>query len=194
MKDGERAFHEEVREKSVTARSASKRPRRSGCRLPKRSRKEIEKMNGPTYTVNVKKQIAWDEFKALPEGLKKEYVNYILSNYKVGAKNIADLLGVNSKTLNSALRRMDLHFARGFRPDPKEVARLNADYGVSEVGADAPAKKMALQNLSFCFAGPFDADQFAEQLKHLIPSEQTVKVSVAVEVAQSGPLLPNGLP
>ena len=41
-------------------------------------------MSGPTYTLNLKKRITYAEFKALPEGLQKSYVQNIIDKYRVG--------------------------------------------------------------------------------------------------------------
>ena len=84
MRDEEYLFKEDVREKAITARSAKKRPRHSGCRLPQYTTKEMREMSGPTYTLNLKKRITYAEFKALPEGLQKSYVQNIIDKYHVG--------------------------------------------------------------------------------------------------------------
>ena len=42
MRDEEYLFKEDVREKAITARSAKKRPRHSGCRLPQYTAKEMK--------------------------------------------------------------------------------------------------------------------------------------------------------
>lgn len=44
MRDEEYLFKEDVREKAITARSAKKRPRHSGCRLPQYTAKEMREM------------------------------------------------------------------------------------------------------------------------------------------------------
>ena len=85
--DEEYLFREDVREKAITARSAHKRPRRSGCRMPRYTAKELREMNGPTYTVNLGKPIAYKEFKALSESLQKEYLKDIFAKYNVAVFN-----------------------------------------------------------------------------------------------------------
>ena len=93
MRDEEYLFKEDVREKAITARSAKKRPRHSGCRLPQYTAKEMREMSGPTYTLNLKKRITYAEFKALPEGLQKSYVQNIIDKYHVGPSALAELMG-----------------------------------------------------------------------------------------------------
>ena len=50
-------------------------------------------MSGPTYTLNLKKRITYAEFKALPEGLQKSYVQNIIDKYRVGPSALAELMG-----------------------------------------------------------------------------------------------------
>lgn len=52
-------------------------------------------MSGPTYTLNLKKRITYAEFKALPEGLQKSYVQNIVDKYRVGPSALAELMGAN---------------------------------------------------------------------------------------------------
>lgn len=91
MRDEEYLFKEDVREKAITARSAKKRPRHSGCHLPQYTAKEMREMSGPTYTLNLKKRITYAEFKALPEGLQKSYVQNIIDKYHVGLRLLPSL-------------------------------------------------------------------------------------------------------
>ena len=53
-------------------------------------------MSGPTYTLNLKKRITYAEFKALPEGLQKSYVQNIVDKYRVGPSALAELMGANA--------------------------------------------------------------------------------------------------
>lgn len=137
MKDEEYLFREDVREKAITARSAHKRPRRSGCRMPQYTAKELREMNGPTYTVNLGKPIAYKEFKALSESLQKEYLKDIFAKYNVGMSAVAELLGVPVSTCTSKLHKLGFTFPRGFKPSKEDLERFRADFGL----ADAPAKK-----------------------------------------------------
>ena len=158
MRDEEYLFKEDVREKAITARSAKKRPRHSGCRLPQYTAKEMREMSGPTYTLNLKKRITYAEFKALPEGLQKSYVQNIVDKYRIGPSALAELMGANE--------------------------RFREDYGIS---TNAPTKKITLENFSFCFSGAFNAASFVKQIKAFVPEGQLLRVSVAVEVVEPEP-------
>lgn len=180
MKDEKYVFFEDVKEKSITARSSKKRPRHSGCRLPQYTAKEMREMSGPTYTLNLKKAIPYAEFKALPEDLQKEYIKNIVDRYRVGPTAIAELMGASPGTLGVYLNERGFSFKRGFRPAKEDLARFREDYGIS-----APTKKITLERVSFCFSGPFDPSAFVKQLKLFIPEGQAVRVSVVAEVADS---------
>lgn len=180
MKDEECLFREDVREKAITARSAHKRPRRSGCRMPQYTAKELREMNGPTYTVNLGKPIAYKEFKALSESLQKEYLKDIFAKYNVGMSAVAELLGVPVSTCTSKLHKLGFTFPRGFKPNKEDLERFRADFGL----ADAPAKKIALRNISICFSGVYDSRLIAQQLKGFDLEGEECRITVVVEVVR----------
>lgn len=132
MRDEEYLFHEDIREKAITARSAHKWPSRSGCRMPKYTAKELKEMNGPTYTVNLGKPIAYKEFKALSESLQKEYLRDIFAKYDIGMSAIAELLGVPVSTCASRLHKLGFVFPRGFKPKQEDLERFRADFGLAD--------------------------------------------------------------
>ena len=131
MRDEEYLFKEDVREKAITARSAKKRPRHSGCRLPQYTAKEMREMSGPTYTLNLKKRITYAEFKALPEGLQKSYVQNIVDKYRVGPSALAELMGANAGAVGVYLSKRGFSFKRGFQPTKDDLERFREDYGIS---------------------------------------------------------------
>lgn len=184
MKDEKYVFFEDVKEKAITARSAKKRPRRSGCRLPQYTAKEMREMSGPTYTINLKRRITYTEFKALPESLQKDYVQNIVDKYGVGPSALAELMGANAGAVGMYLNKRGYSFKRGFQPKKEDLERFREDYGIS---ANAPTKKITLENFSFCFSGAFNAAGFVKQIKAFVPEGQLLRVSVAVEVVEPEP-------
>ena len=142
-------------------------------------------MSGPTYTLNLKKRITYAEFKALPEGLQKSYVQNILANYKVGMSAIADLLGVPVSTCTSRLHKLGFSFPRGFKPVREDLERFREDFGLTE--RVAPTEKMTLENVQLRFTGILDAGQLAKQLRAFVPENQPCRISIAVEVVEPEP-------
>ena len=184
MKDEKYVFFEDVKEKAITARSSKKRPRRSGCHLPQYTAKEMREMSGPTYTVNLKRRITYTEFKALPESLQKDYVQNIIDKYGVGPSALAELMDANAGAVGVYLSKRGFSFKRGFQPKKEDLERFREDYGIS---ANAPTKKITLENFSFCFSGAFNAASFVKQIKAFVPEGQLLRVSVAVEVVEPEP-------
>lgn len=184
MKDEKYVFFKDVKEKAITARSSKKRPRRSGCRLPQYTAKEMREMSGPTYTINLKRRITYTEFKALPESLQKDYVQNIVDKYGVGPSALAELMGANAGAVGVYLSKRGFSFKRGFQPKKEDLERFREDYGIS---ANAPTKKITLENFSFCFSGAFNAASFVKQIKAFVPEGQLLRVSVAVEVVEPEP-------
>lgn len=184
MKDEKYVFFEDVKEKAITARSSKKRPRRSGCHLPQYTAKEMREMSGPTYTINLKRRITYAEFKALPESLQKDYVQNIVDKYGVGPSALAELMSANAGAVGVYLSKRGFSFKRGFQPKKEDLERFREDYGIS---ANAPTKKITLENFSFCFSGAFNAASFVKQIKAFVPEGQLLRVSVAVEVVEPEP-------
>lgn len=180
MKDEEYVFKEDVREKSITARSAHKRPRHSGCRLPQYTAKELRELSGPNYTINLGKPMPYKEFKALPESLQKEYVKNILAKYNVGMSALAEVFGVPVSTCTSKLHKLGFTFSQGFKPNKEDVERLRADFGLAE----APTKKITLQTVSIGFSGIYDAGAIVRQLKGFGLDGQECRITIAVEVVR----------
>lgn len=146
MKDETYTFFEDVREKSITARSAHSRPLRGKSRFKQYTAKEVREMSGPDYSVKLGQRITFAELKALPESLQAEYIKDILTRYKVGATAIAELLGVSPPVCLKHLKALGFSFPRGGRRAEAEVERLRRDFGITV--ADAPTKKKQLWKTS----------------------------------------------
>lgn len=72
-------------------------------------------MSGPTYTLNLKKRITYAEFKALPEGLQKSYVQNIIDKYRVGPSALAELCKANQGLRPRRTAPAGLRSSRGSR-------------------------------------------------------------------------------
>lgn len=84
------------------------------------------------------KRITYAEFKALPEGLQKSYVQNIIDKYRVGPSALAELMGANAGAVGVYLSKRGFSFKRGFQPTKDDLERFREDYGIS---ANAPTKK-----------------------------------------------------
>lgn len=95
---------------------------------------------------------------------------------------VAELLGVPVSTCTSKLHRLGFTFPRGFKPSKEDLERFRADFGL----ADAPAKKIALRNISIGFSGVYDSRFIAQQLKSFDLEGEECRITVVVEVVRPG--------
>lgn len=106
MTDEKYIFIQDSKEKKRTARGAMHQ--RSHCgksgavKFPSDflSRKELKAMNGKCETYNLNRPMTWDEFKALPDHIKKMYVKSLREKFDVTNAGIADMFGIQRSTLS----------------------------------------------------------------------------------------------
>lgn len=118
MTDEKYTFITDVAEKKRTARGAFNKRTHNGkggkVRFPSDylSNKERNKMNGEIREYHMNSPITYAEFKKYPDDLKKKYVKRLRDMFDVSDTDIAAMMGVNVKTLTTALAKID---ARGGR-------------------------------------------------------------------------------
>ena len=92
MTDAEYLFKQDIREKKTTGYGAKhkkasvKGPK--GCRMPSDNltKKEKEAMNGEIVSWSPKAFYTWEEFKAFPDRIQKEYLLAICKRYSCGVR------------------------------------------------------------------------------------------------------------
>lgn len=190
MTDEEFVYRQEIRDKAVTARSAKKTPmsRRRRVRLPSDqiSRKEWKKMNGPVHQVKLGAPMPWDDFRALPVHMQKEYIDDIVKRYSVGPAAISKMFGISSQYCGNYLRKLGYAFPDHTKPGNAE--RFLSDFGKGDktTSQSAPTltnTPMALQNVSITFSGAFSPAAITKKLSCLFPAGANVVVTVTVEAA-----------
>lgn len=118
MTDEKYTFITDVAEKKRIARGAFNKRTHNGkggkVRFPSDylSNKERNKMNGEIREYRMNSPITYTEFKKYPDDLKKKYVKRLRDMFDVSDTDIAEMMGVNVKTLATALAKID---ARGGR-------------------------------------------------------------------------------
>ena len=106
-------FYDECADRKRTARGAfNKRThngKRGGVKFPSDylSKKEKNKMNGAIKVYKMNEPITYAEFKKYPDDLKKQYLNNLREKFDVSDTAIAEMMGVNKKTLNGLLKIID---------------------------------------------------------------------------------------
>lgn len=113
MTDEKYTFITDVAEKKRTARGAFNKRTHNGkggkVRFPSDylSNKERNEMNGKVREYRMNSPITYSEFKKYPDDLKKKYVKRLRDMFDVSDTDIAAMMGVKAKTLNSALVKID---------------------------------------------------------------------------------------
>lgn len=115
MNEARKAFIKDMQDKKDTARSARHRRTHAGkggsVRLPhdNMTRKELRKMNGEEKTYRINTPMRWEDFKAMPDDLKKEYVLGIREKFKNPPDgDIAKMFGVAPQTAAPLFRRLSI--------------------------------------------------------------------------------------
>lgn len=109
--DTRSAYYDDLREKSALARSAKSAARLKYARRTREyTRKELEAMNCPTYSVNLKEPITYEKFKAIPKDLQKVYLDEVFKNYRIGPSAIARMFGISNQYCGKLLRDLGYSF------------------------------------------------------------------------------------
>lgn len=97
-------------EKKITARSARKKVRHIGCNLPsdRMSKKEINKMNGEVFCVNIHKPMTWKHFKKLSNDIQREYLTYLSDEFSCAYADLAKAFGISVGGFAGYVRRNGL--------------------------------------------------------------------------------------
>lgn len=179
MTDEKYEFFDEVKEKSIVARSA-----RAYAQKPKRryTKKELNAMNGPTHSVNPKKYITYAAFKALPDSLKKTYLESVIATWHIGAAALARMWGITAGTMSPIMKRLGVK-GSSVRTNKADTDRFFAEF-VNADSAPVPTKTMAFSGSSVCFTGIYDERSLLSFLKNIVPREQPVKIQVTVAITE----------
>ena len=189
MTEEERLFRQDIREKSITARSSRKvgssRRRRCSFSTDHMSQKEWEKMNGPVYTVKLDEPMLWDEFRNLPDSLQEKYVREILAKYAVGPSALGRMFGIHSTACSKYLRSLGIKFSG--KASAEETARFQREFCKQPDPENKPAiaadkKNTELERVSLTFSGLFSPEAIAARLAGFFSPEQQVTVSVEITV------------
>ena len=121
MNDYEYEFKKDGADKKNIARSArsirTHCGKRGAVRLPSDNltKKELKAMNGEVINyASLKKPMSFEEFKKLPNDLKKRYITWIREKFEVPDKYIAEMMHVSCKYLSLFLVELELNKGAGF--------------------------------------------------------------------------------
>ena len=121
MNDEKYLYLQDIADKKRTGRSAfAKKPSvrgGRGCHLPSDylSKKELKKMNGEVKSYRLNDPMKWKEFKALPDDLKKIYIQQLRSKFDIADKHLCEVFGCSHFTVEKVIKQLGLSRGKGHR-------------------------------------------------------------------------------
>ena len=169
-------FYDECADRKRTARGAfNKRThngKRGGVKFPSDylSKKEKNKLNGEIKVYKMNEPITYAEFKEYPDDLKKQYVNNLREKFDVSDTAIAEMMGINKRTLNRLLNIID---ASGGRRGSRK-----ADYEGFEKWKNA-------HDVSCSSVFAEDSDEYAKLDKEILEEDRDSRESNYKDILES---------
>ena len=106
MDDALYVLRQDTKRKKETARSARKKVRHTGCKLPSdfMSEKEKRSMNGKESSMNLYKPMTYKFFKTLSKEMQEEYILFLKKTFGAGRADIVRMLGVSANAFSTYIR------------------------------------------------------------------------------------------
>ena len=146
----------------------------------------------PVAEVNVYKLVPFEEFKRLPDTLKKEWFERHTEHWNVGPTAVAEAMGVNLRTLANYTRKLGIKmktrhkdakaitlYQQAMKPQ-REAAQEEPKQMQQETTA-APALKVQRQAIEL--QGEFNAQAIAAALQAVWAPGKPVKIQITIEEA-----------
>lgn len=114
MTDEKFMFIQDSKEKKSVAASAFRTRTHCGKGGPVKfpsdfmTRKELNAMNGECKTYTMRDPLTWEQFKALPDDLKVEYVKWVREEFNIPDIAFTEVFGIAQPTLYKWLRTLGL--------------------------------------------------------------------------------------
>lgn len=133
MSDIELMLRNDNRSKKSAGRGAAHKKGgayRKGCTLP--FELSAKNRNGAVVTTNIHRPMRWEEFKTLSDDVKRLYFNYLIENFDVSQRIVAEMFGTSKSNVQNVL------------------ARLNIKWPKHKLGNDMNRKAVAEKFREFC--------------------------------------------
>lgn len=198
-------FAQEVSERAIVARGAKHKVRGSKSRKCHMStdgmtQRQWEKRNGAVNTYRLHQPMSWEEFKAYPVDIQREYLNRLISFYNVNATSLSEMFGVGASTIRSLIEKNELgiKFRVGHgMTRMQKVAWSDFIAGNSSESAEGDAElacrsedtptntetcvqnqQMSMTQFSFTFQGKIDTVAIANSIRQLLGDRGYGKIEV----------------
>lgn len=171
-------FYDEVREKSITARSAHNKARRT----PKGSSGLMP--NGCEYNCSLNKPIDYQDFKKLSRATQKRYLEGIITKYEVGPYVVNQVMGCSGTTIAKICTELGIKVP-SYTPRSKREAFIK-DFADGKIERPATTSSMKVNMMSVTLLGAFDPSYVTEYLSKMIKLGERVRVDIAIEKMETG--------
>lgn len=111
MDDAQWVLKQDIKEKKITARSARKKARHTGCKLPSDylTSKQKKQLNGEVICMNIRKPMTYKYFKTLPKDLQEEFLDYVVSTFHVTAEILCkEMFNITAPGLRNYIRTKNM--------------------------------------------------------------------------------------
>ena len=170
------------------------------CKLPHEylTRKELNAMNGPVSTWDLKKFYNWDEFKKMPTDIQIQYVNRLTGNYDVSFSAICrHVFDVNVKAFDAYVRKHGLKpylnkTTRSPKNEQRLIGAIATEAFVDQIldKSEKPkeeASKVITEQKTILSHASFEMNRFDRDFMDILEKRfgsQNIRVSITVEVIE----------
>ena len=207
-----RLFEEDIREKKRIGYGSFHRKRGSKTKfgsLPSDylTKGELKKMSSEVISLNLSQPIFKEQFLALSNSLKEEYIKAITQKLSITKKLLCELMGISYYGFTHATKDCNIsqYFSKQNHMTDEQVlaAKVFFGYTVDIPQIEEPIKeeevdheitkdvsitkqrtinKFAMKNITMNFEGEFNTEQFANSLRYIIGDGTNVRLSLSCEV------------
>lgn len=210
-------FDYDCYQKKNIAHSAMKRKcgsKSKKCKLPSDniSQKQWNERCGEVVSYQIGKPMTWREFGKLPKDLKEEYLNNLISEYSVNARNMADMFGVSVATIFRVVKNEELNvkFQKGRHPTGFEAEQFQkflsgtldcAEHNAPQKDEDVPVHdaevpavstgddttpkehgSTRLDSFTMNFSGEINVEMVANSLRYILGSGRKARILISCEI------------
>lgn len=181
MNEAEKLFRDDVREKSVVARSSHHK-----CRHTKKHRPSdggyTPSAGCRSYNLNT--PCDYTVFKTWPANIQKEYLIRPVNKYKVGLGAIARTMGCSDTTVAKMVKALGIRVPKYTNKQNSEFFMQDFGGGVKAEGAEAKhtgqSERMKMVETTAVFAGEYSADEILRFLESAVNIGEPAKITVSI--------------
>ena len=141
MTNEEFVFHQTELERKRTARGAYNKKRQGGrhVRLPSdnMTKKEMQAMNGEIQTYKLSEPMTWQEFRAMPDDIRRQYILGLRERYDASTGMFCQMFEVSKPTFWKELQRLGIK-ATNVMPTKDSLAKWDGFLHQTEPQEEVP--------------------------------------------------------